>query len=119
MTMLSENTTMAEKSLQALFSLAAAPPPLRIVEGGALRVGKSRITLDLIVEEYDSGMTPEDMVRAYDTHLSHRDAVRAYMKRREVEAAALRCEIEARQPSVSREELLARRAAKEKADAGH
>lgn len=43
------------------------------------------------------------------------------MKRREAEAAALRAEIEARQPRISREELLARRAAKESADvaAGH
>ncbi|OYV81640.1 MAG: hypothetical protein B7Z73_17840, partial [Planctomycetia bacterium 21-64-5] len=36
------------------------------------------------------------------------------MRRREVEAAALRAEIEARQPRISREELLARLAAKEK-----
>ncbi|HQU43987.1 MAG TPA: DUF433 domain-containing protein [Pirellulales bacterium] len=124
---------MDEKELSQLFPLDPVAPPLRIVEGGALRVGKSRITLDLIVEEYESGMTPEDMVRAYDTlvladvygaiayYLSHRDAVREYMKRREVEAAALRAEIEARQPRISREELLARRAAKESADAaaGH
>lgn len=124
---------MDEKELTALFSLSPAPPPLRFVEGGAVRIGKSRITLDLIVEEYESGMTPEDMVRAYDTldlaevygalayYLSHRDAARDYMKRREREAAALRAEIEARQPRITREELLARRAAKEKADAavGH
>lgn len=32
-----------------------------------MRIGKSRITLALIVEEYENGMTPEDMVRAYDT----------------------------------------------------
>ena len=42
-------------------------PPLRVDEGGTVRVGKSRITLDLLVREYDSGMTPEDLVRAYDT----------------------------------------------------
>lgn len=133
MMLLSENMTMSENELRVLFPLSAIPPPLRIVEGGAVRVGKSRITLDLIVEEYESGMTPDDMIRAYDTldladvygaiayYLSHRDTVREYMKRREAEAAALRAEIEARQPRISREELLARRAAKESADvaAGH
>lgn len=124
---------MDVKELSELLPLDPIAPPLRVVEGGAVRVGNGRITLDLIVEEYESGMTPEDMVRAYDTlvlaevygaiayYLSHRDAVREYMRRREVAATALRAEIEARQPRISREELLARRAAQEKADAaaGH
>lgn len=120
---------MNNDELEKLLPLDAVAPPLRVVEGGAVRVGKGRITLDLIVEEYESGMTPEDMVRAYDTlvladvygaigyYLSHRDAVREYMRRREVEAAALRAEIEARQPRIARDELLARRTAKEQADA--
>jgi len=42
-------------------------PWLRVDEGGVIRVGKSRISLDLVVEQYENGMTPEDMVRAYDT----------------------------------------------------
>jgi uncharacterized protein (DUF433 family) len=69
---------------------------------GAVRVGKSRISLDLVVKQYDNGMTPEDMVRAYDTleladlyaviayDLRHRDEVRAYLERREEQARALR-----------------------------
>jgi uncharacterized protein (DUF433 family) len=98
-------------------------------EGGAVRVGKSRISLDLVVEQYENGMTPEDMVRAYDTlvlanvyaviayYLRHRDEVRAYLKRRAEEAAALRVRIEGASPRISREELLARRSAAEKANA--
>ena len=105
------------------------PPPLRVDEGGAIRVGKSRISLDLVVEQYENGMTPEDMVRAYDTlgladvhaviayYLRHRDEVRAYLKRRREEAEGLRAKIEAERPRVSREELLARRSAREKANA--
>ncbi|MHB1423949.1 MAG: DUF433 domain-containing protein [Gemmataceae bacterium] len=104
-------------------------PPLRVDEGGALRVGNSRISLDLVVEQYENGMTPEDMVRAYETldsadvhaaiayYLRHQDEVRGYLKRRKEEAETLRAKIEAERPRVSREELLARRRAKEKADA--
>jgi uncharacterized protein (DUF433 family) len=44
-----------------------APSPLRLAEGGVWRVGNSRISLDLIVEQYENGMTPEEIVRAYDT----------------------------------------------------
>lgn len=94
-----------------------------------MRVGKSRISLDLVVEQYENGRTPEDMVRAYDTleladvfatiayYLRHRDAVRLYLKRRAEEAEVLRAKIEAEHPRISREELLARRRAREKADA--
>jgi uncharacterized protein (DUF433 family) len=42
-------------------------PPLRADEGGVARIGNSRISLDLIVEQYENGVTPEGMVRAYDT----------------------------------------------------
>ena len=105
------------------------PPELRVDEGGALRVGKSRISLDLIIEQYENGMTPEDLVRAYDTlvladvhaiiayYLRHRDEVRVYLKRRAEEAEDLRAKIEAEHPRISREELLARRSAREKANA--
>lgn len=110
--------------------LHAEPPPLRLDPGGAVRVGNSRVTLDLVVEQYENGMTPEDMVRAYDTlaladvhaaiayYLRHREQVRAYLERRGAEAGALRAQIEAQRPRVvTRQDLLARRAAGEKADA--
>ena len=106
--------------------LPVSLPPLRLDEGGAVRVGNSRISLDLVVEQYENGMTPEDMVRAYDTlvladvyaviayYLRRGDEVRAYLKRREEEGEAWRAMIEAERPRVSREELLARRSAREK-----
>lgn len=116
---------MDEHELKDLFHLHADLPPLRVDGGGVVRIGDSRISLDLVVEQYENGMSPEDLVRAYDTleladiyaviayYLRHRDEVRGYLKRREVEAATLRAKIEAERPRIAREELLARRRARE------
>lgn len=116
-------------SLAHELPLYADAPPLRLDPGGAVRVGKSRVTLDLVVEQYENGMTPEDMVRAYDTleladvhavigyYLRHRDEVSVYLKQRAEEAKALRVKIEADSPRISREELLARRSDREGPDA--
>jgi uncharacterized protein (DUF433 family) len=116
---------MDEREVDNLLPLHTEPLPLRVYEGGAVRVGNTRISLDLIVEQYENGMTPEDMTRAYDTlvladvyaaiayYLRHPDEVRAYLKRRAEEASDLRAKIEAERPRVSREELLARRRARE------
>ena len=120
---------MATQIADGSLPLHLDPPPLRVDQAGAVRIGDTRITLDLVVEQYENGMTPEDMVRAYDTlaladvhaaiayYLRHRDEVRAYLKRREEEAETLRVKIEAERPRISREELMARRRAWEKADA--
>ncbi len=126
-----DRITLAQRLLDSTtrkdtLPLWADRPPLRVDEGGAVRVGNSRATLDLVVEQYDSGMAPEDMVRAYDTleladvhaaiayYLRHREEVRAYLKRRAEEAEGLRAKIEAERPRLTREELLGRRAAREK-----
>jgi uncharacterized protein (DUF433 family) len=115
---------MGEREANNLLALHAEPLPLRADEGGVVRIGNTRISLDLIVEQYENGMTPEDMVRAYDTlvladvygviahYLRHPDEVRAYLKRRAEEAEALWAKIEAERPRISREEVLARRRAR-------
>ena len=104
-----------------LLPLQSTPPPLRVDEGGVVRVGKSRVTLDLIVEQYENGMTPEELVAAYDTlslfevyaaiayYLEHPQEVRQYLQYRANDAAELRAQVEAERPGVSRAELLARR----------
>jgi uncharacterized protein (DUF433 family) len=115
--------------VSSVFPIHADPQPLRVDEGGVVRVGRSRVSLDLVVEQYDNGMSPEDMARAYDTlvladiyaaigyYLRHRDDVQLYLKRRREEAETLRTKIEAEHPPVSRDELLARRSAREKPNA--
>ena len=122
---------MANELNQGGNILLVAPerPPLRVDEGGVVRIGGSRISLDLLVEQYENGMTPEDMVRAYDTlaladvhaaiayYLRHRDEVRTYLAQRAAEAVKLRSNLDANHPRISREDLLARRDAIGKADA--
>jgi len=104
-------------------------PPLRRGEDGAVRIGNSRVSLDLVVQQYENGMTPEEMVRAYDTlqladvyaaisyYLRHCDEVRAYLTRQQEEANQLEAKIESDRPSVMREDLHARRSTREKTDA--
>jgi uncharacterized protein (DUF433 family) len=111
------------------FPLHFDGPPLRVDEGGAIRIGSSRISLDLLVEQYENGMSPDDMIRAYDTlmladvhavvayYLRHRDEVQAYLKRREQEALALRAKIEGERPRITPQELIARSSAREKDNA--
>ena len=119
---------VAAESPEAL-PIHAEPPPLRTEPGGVIRVGRSRVSLDLIVEQYENGMTPEEMAHAYDTlapadvhaaiayYLRHRGQVRDYLTRRKREAESLRATVESRRPQLSREELLRRRTAAEKDNA--
>jgi uncharacterized protein (DUF433 family) len=100
--------------------------PLRMDPGGVLRIGRSRVSLDLVIEQYENGMTPEEMVDIYDTlqladvheviayYLRHEDEVRAYLQNRAAEAEALRTKIETELPRITRQQLLARRRAREK-----
>ena len=109
----------------ATLPLHADTPPIRSEHGGTMRVGDSRISLDLIVELYENGATPEEMVRAYDTlvladvygalayYLRHRDFVGAYLERRAAEAKAHKSKIESDRPRISPHDLLDRRAARE------
>ena len=110
-------------------TLHPVPPPLRVDEGGVIRIGNSRVSLDLVIDQYENGMTPEDMVRAYDAlvladvyaviayYLLHLDEVRAYLKRRKEEAEELRTKIEAGRQPVSRDDLVARQGERESAHA--
>lgn len=105
--------------------LQAQRPPLRVDAGNVIRIGTSRISLDVIIEQYENGMTPEALIRAYDSleladvysvisyYLRHRDEVLAYLNLRKEEAEALRTNVEDDRPRISRKELLARRAAGE------
>src|SRR6185437_6270936 len=107
--------------------------PLREDNSGTLRVGPTRLTLDLVLEELERGTSPEEMLRNYpfrslDDILgtiafaeSHRDQVNEYLAVRKARADEMQAFFEARRPPITRTELLARRAAAEAANApnGH
>lgn len=112
-------------------SLDPIVAPLRVDDHGAIRVGNTRVLLDLVIHEFQNGATPEGIVESYDvlslsdvyavlTHyLQNPGPIDDYMHRREDEAQVLRREIEAAQPPRPnlRETLLARLKAKGIGDA--
>lgn len=97
----------------------------------AVRLGRTRILLDVVLHEFDSGATPEEIVNCYeglelaDVYsvlgycLRNRPAIDSHLRRRQSEADDLRRAIEASQPSQShlRAKLLARQKAKSNGDA--
>ena len=106
-------------------TLQTEAPPLRRDTSGALRVGNSRVLLELIIDAFDDGATPETIVQQYTTvsladvygvlayYLRHRQEVDAYRAERERLAEKVRARIEARQDDLGeiRDRLLARKQA--------
>jgi uncharacterized protein (DUF433 family) len=82
--------------------------PLRRDEYGVIRVGDSQVLLDVVIREYQTGTSPEEIAQAYSTldladiheviayYLRHRGAVDQYLQARRDEADQLRQEIEAK-----------------------
>ena len=96
--------------------------PFAADSSGVLRMVGSRLTVDVLVNAFDAGQTPEEIVQQYPTvplvdvysvityYLRHKPEVDAYLKEREVLAERVREEVERRFPSTGiRERLLARR----------
>jgi uncharacterized protein (DUF433 family) len=102
---------------------AEAPPLREDAAGGALRVGNSRVLLELVIRAFQDGATPEAIVQRYSTlalgdvyaviayYLRHRGEVEEYLARREQQAEEVRQRIEGQQGDLSeiRARLLARR----------
>src|SRR5688572_11494247 len=113
----------SKEELIAPIPLNPSAPPLRADPGGIIRIGRSRVSLDVVLEQYENGMSPEDLVRAYDTleladvyaviayYLRHKDEVHAYLNVRRIEAEATRARIEAEHPRIQPKDILSRRGA--------
>ncbi|MGH3913092.1 MAG: DUF433 domain-containing protein [Pseudonocardiaceae bacterium] len=100
----------------------AEPVPLSRDAHGVLRVGLSRVTLDVVVGAFREGATAEEIAHQYPTldladvyavisyYLRHQGEVKLYLSRRHDEAEIVRRHNEARvDPSGIRDRLLARR----------
>jgi len=87
-------------------TLHADPVPLRVDDTGAIRVGQSRVTLDVLLQYWRQGMKPEDIARGLDTltladvhgalvyNFRHETEIDNYLRRREEEAEKLHQDIE-------------------------
>ncbi len=84
------------------------PIPLRKEADDTWRVGDSRVLLDLVIQAFNAGRTPEEIVQSYDTlrledvysviayYLAHRPEIDAYLQEQEMEANSLWAEIRER-----------------------
>jgi uncharacterized protein (DUF433 family) len=105
-------------------NLQAEIVPLREDADGGLRIGNTRVLLELVISAFQEGSTPESLVQRYSTltladvyavigwYLRHRSEVEEYLAEREQKAAEVRERIESRQGDLAeiRERMAKRRA---------
>jgi uncharacterized protein (DUF433 family) len=97
-------------------------PPIREDDSGALRVGQSRVLLELVVRAFQDGSTPESIVQRYPSvtlgdvygviayYFHHKADIERYLAEREQKAGEVQRRIEAGQRDLGdiRSRLLAR-----------
>ncbi|MEM7538757.1 MAG: DUF433 domain-containing protein, partial [Chloroflexota bacterium] len=86
--------------------LQTESPPLTRDKTGAIRIGSSRVLLELVIRAFQDGATPETITQRYSTvtlaeiysviayYLRHREEIDLYMIERERKAAEVRRRIE-------------------------
>jgi uncharacterized protein (DUF433 family) len=103
--------------------LPVEAPPLRQEDDGAIRVGESRVLLEMVIHSFQGGSSPETIVQQFPTlqlpdvyaviayYLRHQEAVEAYLAERDRQGDEVRRKIEAIQGDTSglRARLQARR----------
>ncbi len=107
------------------FTVQTEAPPLSEDATAAMRVGNSRVLLEIVVRAFQDGATPETIVQRYSTlalpdvyavvayYLRHRNEDEEYLARRERKAEEVRQRIESQQADLSeiRARLLTQRRA--------
>ncbi|MEO8396754.1 MAG: DUF433 domain-containing protein [Chloroflexota bacterium] len=86
--------------------------PIRTDEHGDIRVGGTRVLLDLVIVRHQQGRTPEQIQDSFPTlkladvyavityYLSHQEEVDAYIRKRDEEGEQLRRRMEAEHPEI-------------------
>lgn len=96
--------------------------PLKKDLTGAIRVGNSRVLLELVIRAFQDGATPETIVQRYSAlslsnvymtishYLQHQQEIEAYLNKREQLAESTRQRFSENQPDLTliRSRLLAR-----------
>ena len=103
-------------------AISAEPVPLETDMDGVVRVGKTRVTLEMVVSAFLDGASAEEIAYQYPSlaladiyaviayYLRRRSEVDTYVRRRQEQAAAMQKQNESRFPPVGiRERVLARR----------
>ena len=98
------------------------PKPVRLAEGGVLKVGDTRVSLDSVVYAFNRGEDAAEIQRNFDTltlaevhaaiayYLHNKAAVDEYLRQGEIEFERRRAENRANNPNhLTREILLARK----------
>ncbi|MBA3571955.1 MAG: DUF433 domain-containing protein [Pyrinomonadaceae bacterium] len=95
------------------FNFHTEAPPLNEDATGALRVGNSRVLLEIVVRAFQDGATPETIMQRYSTlalhdvyavlayYLRHPNEVEGYLARREQKADEVRQRIASHQGDLS------------------
>jgi uncharacterized protein (DUF433 family) len=96
-----------------VFNVQTEAPPLNEDASGALRVGSSRVLLEIVVRAFQDGATPETIVQRHSTlelpdvyavlayYLRHPNEVEEYLAQREQKAEQVRQRIESQQGDLS------------------
>ena len=87
-------------------------PPLREDEVGAIRVGNSRVLLEIVIRSFQDGASPESIVHRYSTmslsdvystigyYLRHQDVIEIYLNQREQLADSVEQRLSRDQPDL-------------------
>ena len=93
--------------------LKSEKPPLREDETGAIRVGNSRVLLEIVIRAFQDGASPESIVSQYSTltlsdtygaiayYLKNKEAVEEYLDNREELAESIKQRLEDIQPDLN------------------
>lgn len=93
--------------------LECESPPLREDETGAIRIGDSRVLLELVIRAFQDGASPETIVQRYSTlslsdvyitvgyYLRHQQEIESYLNERERLAESVRQRFSEIQPDLN------------------
>ncbi|MGF1601083.1 MAG: DUF433 domain-containing protein [Thermosynechococcaceae cyanobacterium] len=94
-------------------ALEREQPPLHEDETGAIRVGCSRVLLEVVIRAFQDGASPESIVHRHSTlslsdvysaigyYLRHQDVVETYLNQREQQATSVQQRLSSSQPDLS------------------